>query len=67
MSRSFLDHFQGISVTNLVYININKVSNGLRFMSVEFIDVTKFAIDVYADLVHVMRVSHYGFYNYSGS
>ena len=67
MFRSFLDHFQGVTDTNWVYININKVLNGLRFLSAEFIDVMKFAVDVYAELAHEMRKSYYGFYNCSGS
>jgi hypothetical protein len=46
---------------------MNEVLNGLRFLYVECIDVMKFAVDVYADLVHVMRKSNYGFYNCSGS
>jgi len=66
MFWSFLDHFQGVSYINWVYININEVLNGLRILSVECIDVMKLAVDVYAELVHEMRKSYYGFYNCSG-
>ena len=67
MFRYFLYHFQGVSYIICVYTNINEVLNGLRFLSVECRDVMKFAVDVYAEMVHVLRKSNYGFYNCSGN